>query len=279
LEPRVTVDTLSEQAIPIVIPMQKGTFNRPHGWWPTIVLSDFIFLRDNEAGKPKTSLGEPLDGFIRNARSASRKLGVMTFSSMPVKRKNVLMAVVKMLEEGSFPFSLIYVGKNTGDDLGDLDDRADDLKKQDKFIEVERADFGVLFKSMDFFIIHGGLGTTVEAMRMHKPCLVTGPLVLDQRFWGNVVREKGIGPQEVHISFLHKTCVDFVDGALDPQDPEGWQANARSLQMGTEGSDGVKANVDCFLRLIATHEERIKMWLQKGQRDLEDESESEGNCF
>ena len=43
---------------------------------------------------------------------------------------------------------------------------------------------GVLFRHVDAFVVHGGLGTTVEALRMKKPVAVTGTLLMDQRFWG-----------------------------------------------------------------------------------------------
>ena len=61
------------------------------------------------------------------------------------------------------------------------------------------ADFGVLFRQMDAFVVHGGLGTTVEALRMKKPVAVTGVLLMDQRFWGGVCFNKGVGPAPVHF--------------------------------------------------------------------------------
>ena len=51
------------------------------------------------------------------------------------------------------------------------------LAAEGRLLELERADFGVLFRQMDAFIVHGGLGTTVEAMRMRKPVAVTGVLI------------------------------------------------------------------------------------------------------
>ena len=48
-------------------------------------------------------------------------------------------------------------------------------------------------------MVHGGLGTTVEALRMRKPTAVTGILLMDQRFWGLVCYEKGVGPKPMHI--------------------------------------------------------------------------------
>ena len=48
-----------------------------------------------------------------------------------------------------------------------------ELTAAGKLLEAERADFGVLFREMDAFVVHGGLGTTVEALRMRKPTVVT----------------------------------------------------------------------------------------------------------
>merc|ERR1712087_798773 len=93
-------------------------------------------------------------------------------------------------------------------------------------------------------------GTTVEALRLQKPCCVTGPLLLDQRFWGNVCFNKGVGPEPVHIDDFDKCCVEFADDALDPSDPRGWQLNARRHSWGQEMDDGVGANVNLFVELF-----------------------------
>merc|ERR1712046_309379 len=108
-----------------------------------------------------------------------------------------------------------------------------------------------LFKHIDCFIVHGGLGTTVEALRMRKPCVVTGPLLLDQRFWGTVCFNKGVGPEPVHIDDFDEVCVDFVNGALDPkEDKNGWRFHAKAQDWGDGNDDGVLANVECFQSLI-----------------------------
>jgi sterol 3beta-glucosyltransferase len=145
--------------------------------------------------------------------------------------------------------SLIYVGPQQQDKPPKaLMARTDELKADGKLLEAARADFGVLFREMDAFIVHGGLGSTVEAMRMKKPVCVTGILLMDQRFWGKVCHEKGIGPPPVHIDDFHKSCVDFVDEALDPQ--SSWLAAAATLEMGDEADDGVAANVNHFAELM-----------------------------
>jgi len=235
--------------VPMVIPMKEGTFPRPPDWWTGVHLTDFIFLR--KGGQTQGSLGEPLQSFIASSKKEKAKLVLMTFSSMPVARAVMLKGAVKMVEECKFKMRLIYVGTRQKDQVPeDLEAKATALAKEKKLLEIEKADFGVLFKQIDCFIVHGGLGTTVEALRMKKPCVVTGPLLLDQRFWGSVCTAKGVGPESVHIDAFDDACVDFVNGALDPSDPLGWQKTASAQDWGKETDDGVAANVDCFNRVL-----------------------------
>ncbi|CAE8679823.1 unnamed protein product [Polarella glacialis] len=91
---------------------------------------------------------------------------------------------------------------------------------------------------MDCFIIHGGLGTTVEALRTHKPVAVTGLLLMDQRFWGGVCALKGVGPNPVHIDeFPTVYQSEYVE-------------KAQLLTWGDEESDGVSVNVQAFATLL-----------------------------
>lgn len=249
LEPADTWSTMRERESPVVIPMRSDTFVRPEDWWDNIITTDFIFLREGAPGSG--SLPEPLQSFVQASQDAGNKLGVMTFSSMPVPRKTMLKCVVKMLRESGFALRLIYVGKRHEDEVPqEIQDEVEALESEGRFLDVERADFGVLFQFMDLFIVHGGLGTTVEALRMKKPTVVTGPLLLDQRFWGSVCFEKGVGGPPVHIDNFEEECVGFVDGALDPADPEGWQARAAGQDWGDTAEDGVKGNVEAFAELL-----------------------------
>lgn len=251
-----TWDLLRRYNVPIAIPMREGTFPRPNDWWEHIGLTDFIFLRgarkEAAADDIIASLGEQLGGFIANAKGNGSKLGLMTFSSMPVSRAVMLKVATKMVEECAFDFRLIYVGPPRTDKVPDeLAVLAAGLTREGRFLELARADFGVVFAHMDCFVVHGGLGTTVEALRRKKPCVVTGPLLLDQRFWGNVVHQKGVGPEPKHIDCFGDFCVDFANGALDPDDPQGWQAAAAEQDWGDDDDDGVEANVRFFYQLMA----------------------------
>merc|ERR1719362_231684 len=175
----------------------------------------------------------------------------MTFSSMPVARTTVVDILVKMVEGCSFNLRMIYVGKRQPDELpSSLSAQAEELVAAGKMLELERAPFGQLFREMDIFVVHGGLGTTVEALRMKRPVAVTGPLLLDQRFWGSVCHEKGVGPPAVSVDLFAEGCVAFADGALDPEDPQGWQGIAAEQDWGDTAEDGVEANVNCFAELL-----------------------------
>lgn len=52
------------------------------------------------------------------------------------------------------------------------------------------------------------------------------------------------------IAEFEKSCLDFVDAALDPSDPEKWQAEAKANvtqnSWGKVTDDGILANVHCI---------------------------------
>ena len=71
---------------------------------------------------------------------------------------------------------------------------------------------------------------------------------MDQRFWGVVCAEKGVGPMPVHIEKFKEIATDWADRALDPESDYGKAAAA--LSFGEEDNDGVSANVAEFVRLV-----------------------------
>ena len=91
-----------------------------------------------------------------------------------VPRAACLEAAVEMLTKSKHDFALLYVGKRQPDPVpASIAEQVAELTAAGKLLEAERADFGVLFREMDAFVVHGGLGTTVEALRMRKPTVVT----------------------------------------------------------------------------------------------------------
>ena len=250
---RPTWPTIFEQRVPMILPMNPSTFTRPADWGAHIELSDFIFLRrpDEPHSPAKKHLREDIRTFLETSRTAGRKLVVMTFSSMAVARARMLRVAVRMLTESRHDFSLLYAGKRQpGTVPNTLALEANRLTSQGRFLEVESADFGALFPRIDAFVVHGGLGTTVEALRTRKPVAVTGILLMDQRFWGDVVHQLGVGPEPVHVDAFYHTCVKYIDGALDPA--SAWAQAAGRLQMGEAGDDGIESNVRVFERLVGS---------------------------
>ena len=280
LEASDTWAAILQQKLPVVIPINPASFNRPVGWHENIRTTDFIFLRERPGGPPAV-LADDVHTFCVQSKAQDRKLVVMSFSSMPVARTKMLQCAVKMVSMCETPLSLIYVGKKQPDKVSPkLLAQAHALAVEGRLLEVDKADFGALFQLMDAFIVHGGLGTTVEAMRMKKPVAVTGILLFDQRFWGDVVYQKGIGPPPVHIDRFTSTCVDFVNKvggptplaraleatcmraaccqrpvhlirrcqALDPT--SSYAKAAAELVMGDEHDDGVHTNVTHFQQLL-----------------------------
>mmetsp|Transcript_54458 Transcript_54458/g.127163 ORF Transcript_54458/g.127163 Transcript_54458/m.127163 type:complete len:658 (-) Transcript_54458:166-2139(-) len=241
----VTWDVMKEQNVPVIIPMREDKIQRPSDWWSNAVMTDFIFLRGSATGVK--ALDGPVGAFVEKSKAAGAKLCLMTFSSMPVKRAAMLKCASRMVKECMFNLRLIYVGKEQPDRVdAKLAAEIDQLRAEDRFLDVERADFGTLFSFMDMFVVHGGLGTTVEALRKKKPVAVSGPLLMDQRFWGDTVHKHGFGPEPVHVDLFQDRCVEFANGALDPADPFKWQISAANSDWGADEEDGVKANVDSF---------------------------------
>jgi len=247
LESSITWKAAFRWQLPLVIPMLPNSFKRPSDWPASFACTDFLFLRSSAPGGGKLATDQA--AFVEAARAKGRKLMVMTFSSMPVPRAACLAAAVEMLTKSKHDFALLYVGKRQPDTVpAQLMTQVEELTAAGKLLEAERADFGVLFRQMDAFVVHGGLGTTVEALRMRKPTAVTGILLMDQRFWGLVCHEKGCGPKPVHIESFKDIATDWADRALDPE--SDYSKAAAALAFGDEDNDGVTANVNEFVRLI-----------------------------
>merc|ERR1712087_1013017 len=63
-------------------------------------------------------------------------------------------------------------------------------------------DFGALFPRLDAVVHHGGLGVTSEALSAGIPVVVSGILLLDQRYWAARMADLGCGPSGLYIDDL-----------------------------------------------------------------------------
>jgi len=224
---------LTRQDAPLVIPINPFCFGgRPPDWGHSMIMTDFVFLSPAAAPgqEPLDLLAPELKKFIVSAREDGKPIVAIAFSSMPVGRSAILglsALVAEQSKRGARVIALVGTRPTNEVTQRSVQARADELKTQNKLIEVGGAPFGVLFPLVDFVVVHGGLGTTSEAFRAGKPLLVTGVLLLDQRFWGRRVAELGVGPNPCLVRKLPKFLVGYVDKALEPANE--WAKNAQML--------------------------------------------------
>eukprot|EP01127_Copromyxa_protea_P014440 TRINITY_DN4019_c0_g1_i2.p1 TRINITY_DN4019_c0_g1~~TRINITY_DN4019_c0_g1_i2.p1 ORF type:complete len:1029 (+),score=204.55 TRINITY_DN4019_c0_g1_i2:415-3087(+) len=237
--------------LPIIVPMVPYAFGgKPADWHEKAVFTDFIFLRSGGVG----DLTPEFKQFIGNAKEKGRKLVVMGFSSMPVPRDKILEIACSMCSESQCkPCVIALVGRRPPGEpplSPELQQRTQALKDEGSLLEAAGAPFGKLFPEMDTIIVHGGLGTTAEAMRAGVPVMITGVLLMDQRFWGLRTYQMGIGPEPVHIKAFQKDVVKNLDKALAPGSE--WAKVAKELPPKISGKteDGVQDNIDAVEKLL-----------------------------
>jgi len=176
-----------------------------------MTLTDFIFLRrDSETLDAETA------AFVRHARKQRRPVVAMTFSSMPVGERKMLEAAVAVCDQCFAPAppdqerhrpSFIALVAGQGHDPvpagSQLEAHVERLVKAKRLLVLRRgACFGELFPQLDAAILHGGLGVTSEALLAGIPMIISGILLLDQRYWAGRVSELGCGPPGVYIDEL-----------------------------------------------------------------------------
>ena len=212
-----TIDIIKNSNV--IIPIDEIAFGgRPEDWNTKIKMTNFIFLRNQN-----DKLNSNITNFINMSKENNKKLVVMAFSSMPVSKLQMIKIAIKIINNCS-----VNVIVMSGGDNKDLDAETTKLMNtQKQHLLVEKgAPFYLLFEQMDVLIIHGGLGTTSEALLAGKPIIVTGTLLLDQRFWGQRIFDMNIGPQPTFIDKFYDVCDEYVNIAISQIDEKNWNKNA-----------------------------------------------------
>jgi len=253
-------EMLVEQNIPLIVPINERTFGgKPSDWHENACLTDFIFLRTGAVPNLKPRFVK----MIMEAKAVREPLVVMAFSSMPVPRSDILKLAMKMIEKSRHnPRVIALVGsqnivrKDEHATDQSVEDSAQIYVKNGKLLVDAGAPFGKLFPQVDCVIAHGGLGTTAEILRAGKPCITTGVLILDQRYWGRRVHELGCAPQPCHVRDLEEKIISYLDDCLsrDSELPKNAKLVQEQLLEGCEDddieNDGVEINVKAFLELL-----------------------------
>eukprot|EP00746_Dinoflagellata_sp_MGD_P082402 gnl/MRDRNA2_/MRDRNA2_327179_c0_seq1.p1 gnl/MRDRNA2_/MRDRNA2_327179_c0~~gnl/MRDRNA2_/MRDRNA2_327179_c0_seq1.p1 ORF type:complete len:540 (-),score=70.45 gnl/MRDRNA2_/MRDRNA2_327179_c0_seq1:52-1620(-) len=241
---------VADQKLPVICPIHEVAFGgRPCDWTDQMTLSEFIFLRTSA-----DELSPEVLDFLQQAKQRQRPVVPVTFSSMPIDYAHILEICCQIAESCKRkPCVIATIGNKDRSQekcSQKLKNRAEALRKDGALLEVAGAPFGELFPLCDCVVVHGGLGCTAEALRAGVPVIVTGVLLMDQRFWGHRMHELGIGPQPCLITDFHKNCVDVIDSALDPAG--AWSKQAKSLKVTwSKGSaSGVNENVAAFAKAM-----------------------------
>lgn len=248
------------QNIPVIVPINEVAFGgKPQEWHSNAALTDFIFLRSGAM----PDLAPKMTSFLMDVKHAGDHVVVMAFSSMPVARTQILELAIMMIEQcETRPRVIALVGNSNAlcpDHAGEqqinnrtrnVEEHAMDLICEGRLLVEAGAPFSKLFPQVDCIIAHGGLGTTGEILRAAKPCLTTGVLIMDQRFWGRRIYELGCGPPPIHVEDLESVLVDYVDTCLVSDSAYATRAKEVAQQMDLNVGDGVDINVQAFAHLL-----------------------------
>eukprot|EP00667_Euglena_gracilis_P004023 EG_transcript_4038 len=269
LPKRTSYQLLQDHNMPMVIPINEYCFGkRPADWASNTVFTDFIFLRQRHpavvpTGLPEVptkpsiaALGTEFSAFIEEAKRVGAPIVLMAFSSMPVPRHDILDMAIKVIREcPQKPRAIAVVGQEIKVPLKPaLAEQTSKLKEQNLLLEVAGCPFDVVFPHMACVIIHGGLGTTAEALRAGVPAIVTGVLLMDQRFWGKRVSELQLGPEPVFIDDFSAVCVKHVTRVLGEYAVGRAKEVARLAASKAEFSeDGVEENALMMAKMFREH--------------------------
>jgi len=264
---------LQEQKVPLVVPINELAFGgRPRDWGSSTVFTNFMFLR----GKTVPGLDDSIQSFISNAKHRGSKLVVLAFSSMPISMRNIVEIALKILsaefEKGVAVVALVgdHV-KNLSETLQQIQGKdAVELQASGRLIFARGAPYGRLFKEMDVIVAHGGLGSSAEALMAGKPIIITGVLLLDQKFWGRRCHKLGLGPPPMHITKFRKIAVDLILEALRPAEENPWLQEAKKVADQMKASmrndvDGTALNAACLYQMskVAPVFSHDGSWLKK----------------
>jgi UDP:flavonoid glycosyltransferase YjiC (YdhE family) len=185
--------------------------DEPSNWKPPQDLVDFI-----EAGSPPIYIG----------------FGSMS-STDPVKTTNLVLSALKETKQRA----IVLSGWNGL--------RKDDLPSS--VFSVDSVPFSWLFPKMAAVVHHGGAGTTHYGVRAGVPSIIV-PFFADQPFWGNRIKELGVGPSPLPRKKLTvKNLTKAINIALTDS-----QMRLRASELGRRVQE--EKGIEIAVKLISSQE-------------------------
>jgi sterol 3beta-glucosyltransferase len=169
---------LHSQKFPILYGYSPSIIPPTPDWDANIFVTGFWFLDEPSDWKPPQDLLDFLEG-----GSPPIYIGFGSMSSgSPEKTANLILSALNETKQRAIMLS----GWNG-------------LRKNDlpsSVFMVDSVPFSWLFPKMAAVVHHGGAGTTHYGVRAGVPSIIV-PFFADQPFWGNRIKELGVGPSPI----------------------------------------------------------------------------------
>ncbi|XP_044511996.1 sterol 3-beta-glucosyltransferase UGT80B1-like isoform X2 [Mangifera indica] len=198
---------------------------KPSDWGPLVDVVGYCFLNLGSEYQPR-------EEFVQWIKTGPEPIYI-GFGSMPLddpkKTTDIILEALKDTGQRGI------VDRGWGD-LGSLTEVPDNI-----FL-VEDCPHDWLFPQCSAVVHHGGAGTTATGLRAGCPTTIV-PFFGDQFFWGDRIKDRGLGPTPIPISQLSiENLSNAITFMLQPE----VKSRAMELAKSIENEDGVTAAVHAF---------------------------------
>lgn len=183
--------------IPIIYPISRYLFPDVRSWDGHVFLTGFFYLENEERLEPD------LDAFL----SEKEKPIVITFSSMPLKKPEVFLAMLRTALKETNNRAVLLTG-NSGIKV---------VSDSDMYVAAAVPHLQ-LFPGAKGILHHGGIGTLAAAIRSAVPQVMM-PGSVDQPFWAERMyklgyTQKPLYEKNVSVDVLIRAFQEFDNPAL-----------------------------------------------------------------
>jgi len=176
-------DQMGAKQIPVLAGFSQNVVRTPKDWSEHVHVTGYWFPEDDLSWQPPGELLRFMD-----AGPAPVFVG---FGSMPLRNPEKVATMVIEAIKLNGQRAVLSAG------WGNL--RKENLPAS--IIQVGYIPYAWLFPRMAGVVIHGGSGTTAEAVRAGVPTTIV-PFLMDQFYWGQRVFNLGVGPRPIPFKRL-----------------------------------------------------------------------------
>ncbi|MEZ4728870.1 MAG: glycosyltransferase [Caldilineaceae bacterium] len=215
------------EPVPILYAYSQHLVPRPADFPPEVHVTGFWFLEQRSDWQPSPALLAFLEA---GPPPVYVGFGSMSGSTGAERGRIVVEALQKAGQQGLLASG--WGGMQTGD-------------LPENIFLIDAAPHEWLFPHVAAVVHHGGSGTTAAGLRAGKPTVIC-PFIADQPFWGQVVYERGVGPQPIPQK---KLTVDGLAAAITTAvTDQAMEQRAAELGAQIQAEDGVA----CAVKIISS---------------------------